>query len=353
MFEFNIVSEMIPTESFAGYGGGSFVSDNGKIFFAYTAALKDNDKTSHILIKVSCDNGISWSDGEPVIFDGNALLGEYSGVSFLKMNDGRTGLFFVEGDGTGWKSRIVFGISDDGCKTFSLKCADCSFDIYTGLFIMENDAAIQLRSGRILLPLCYRFGGDKGVEGTAPDERAFVGFSYSDDGGATFMLAHDDLFQTFAGTDHGLRHPGVIELFPGILHSYFSTDRMCQYSAFSTDDGLEWTQSEPTDFSSPSSPMKIRKNPYSGKYYAVFNPIPDYIGRVTAPHVMSRTPLVIAELSCDSRRPEKVFPICECESKGYSDPAITFVSSNEYILSYTVSDECGNSLVIARGCLED
>ncbi|MBR5454001.1 MAG: exo-alpha-sialidase [Clostridia bacterium] len=348
MTDIKIITEMLPDDRYSEYGGGSFACFDDKILFAYPAAHRDNVKVSDILVRVSSDGGESWSEPVTATLDGEILAGEYSGVSLLKLADGSIGLFLVEGDGTGWKSRIVFGISSDGFA-YSLKCADCSFDIYTGLFIMENDAAVQLQSGRILLPLCYRFGDDKGVEGTAPDERAFVGFSYSDNGGENFMLAHDDLFQSFSGTEHGLRHPGAIEIFPDVLHSYFSTDRMCQYSAFSTDGGLEWSQSEPSDFSSPSAPMKIAKNPYSGKYYAVFNPIPEYVGRVTPSYVMGRTPLVMAELSSDSRRPEKIFPICECECKGYSDPAVTFISSDEFLLSYTVTDESGRSLAVMKG----
>lgn len=345
---FKTVSEIPPCSEYSGYGGGSFIYTDNKLLFTYTAIHSDNCRTADILIRESSDGGEHWS--EPVIatLDNEELSGEYSGVSFLRLNDGSIGLFFTQGDGTGWKSRIVFGVSRDG-YSYLLRCADCSFDIYTGLFIMENDAAVQLESGRIILPLCYRFGGDKGVPGTAPDERAFVGFSYSDDGGESFMLAHDDLFQTFSGTEHGLRHPGVIEVYPDVLHSFFSTDRMCQYSAFSTDGGLEWTRCEPTGFSSPSSPMKIRKNPYSGKFYAVFNPVPNYLGRKTAPYTNGRTPLVLAELSCDSRRPEKIFHICECEYKGYSDPAVTFISPDEYLLSYTVTGESCRSLAVIKG----
>lgn len=111
-------------------------------------------------------------------------------------------------------------------------------------------------------------------------------------------------------------------------------DKMFQYESFSFDGGLHWTVAQPSRFTSPESPMKIARNPANGDIVAVWNPIPNYNGRVRTRAGWGRTPIVYA-ISKDNgatwgeQRVIEDDPDC-----GYCYPSVFFTNDGAMLVSY-------------------
>ncbi len=199
--------------------------------------------------------------------------------------------------------------------------------------MVNNCRIITLSNGRIVIPVstadavfengAYRFDGPW---------RSF--FVISDDGGETFRENAREL--AVPGDDKaGLQEPGAIELPDGRLYGYFRTGAGAQYESFSSDGGISWTQPRPSRFESPLSPMLIAKNPYNGRYYAVWNPfredreppLPRY------PNTWGRTPLVFSE---SENGLDFCEPVCIEDDlrRGYCYPSLFFLSERTALVSY-------------------
>ena len=143
----------------------------------------------------------------------------------------------------------------------------------------------------------------------------------------------------YSGT--GLQEPGAVLLPDGRLYGYFRTDRAFQYEAFSADGGAHWTRPIPSRFTAPESPMLIRRNPYSGVYYAVWNPVPIYNGRLTQQkrwiHA-GRTPFVLAQ--SENGLDFSAYTVLEDDPvHGYCYPAMLFLDEKTLLLSYCCGGE--------------
>ena len=87
--------------------------------------------------------------------------------------------------------------------------------------------------------------------------------------------------------------------------------------------------------------MLIARNPYTGLYYAFWNPVPKYNGRLTKEeaHVHNgRTPFVTA-VSGDGLAYSEPTVIEDDPDCGYCYPAVFFVDEKTMLLSYC----CGGS----------
>jgi sialidase-1 len=158
-----------------------------------------------------------------------------------------------------------------------------------GYFELNNDRAVQLSSGRLILPVShYRSTGTKD-EQSSWDSRAIILWYYSDDEGATWN--ESATWWSFPGvTRSGLQEPGVVELNDGSLFSWSRTDQGAQYAFRSTDKGQTWSAPEPTPLQSPESPASIKRLPRSDTLVAVYN---DHSGEFPF-QPKKRTPLVVA-----------------------------------------------------------
>ena len=110
---------------------------------------------------------------------------------------------------------------------------------------------------------------------------------------------------------------------------------MCQYESFSCDGGKTWTTASPSRFTSPESPMLIAENPYSGKFYAIYNPVPNYNGREIPEDFFhaGRTPIVLCE--SDDGISFSDFAIIEDDiNKGYCYPSLYFLDEKTMLTSF-------------------
>ena len=131
--------------------GAFYTVDTGDILFAYSKYTGDDwadDARSAIACRLSRDNGETWSD-DTILFraeDHNAV--NIMSVSFLTMQNGDIGLFYLVR--MGWHdTRLHLRRSKDRGKTWgdAIPCVPCP-----GYYVTNNDRVIRLSSGRIVVP---------------------------------------------------------------------------------------------------------------------------------------------------------------------------------------------------------
>jgi hypothetical protein len=163
-----------------------------------------------------------------------------------------------------------------------------------GYHVVNNDRVVRLASGRIIIPAAFHAALADRNESSAVDWRGVAKFFLSDDDGRTWRQARSSGTLPVVHTRSGLQEPGVVEIAPGQLWAWARTDLGRQYEMFSSDDGETWTVPAPSRFTSPNSPMSIKRLPETGKFIAVWNPGPAYETRPVRRVGGDRTPLVLA-----------------------------------------------------------
>ena len=263
-------------------------------------------------------------------------------VSLWRFENGDAGIFFLvkERDASlsGYFRRFVrdediFGGAYTQIKVFPVR--------FPGYYVVNN-CRIAKMGKKLFIPAAnhryYMFDYGPDIDGRGVDY-VFVseddGFTWNEAPG--YMVLPDSYSRT------GLQEPGLIDLPNGGLYAYMRTDCGAQYESFSVD-GDYWTVPQRSVFTSPTSPMKIARNPFTGKYYAVWNPY----GGAGAPQLAgidtkntdrdprsswNRTPLVIAE-SDDCRNWSAPEILDDDPLRGYCYPSIFFEDEHTMLLSY-------------------
>ena len=263
-------------------------------------------------------------------------------VSLWRFENGDAGIFFLvkEPDASisGWFRRLsrdedIFGGEYRQIKVFPVR--------FPGYYVVNNCRIAKLGK-KLLIPAAnhryhmFDYGPDIDSRGV---DFVFV----SEDDGFTWTEAPGYMVLPDSYSRTGLQEPGLIDLPNGTLYAYARTDRGAQYESFSAD-GNYWTVPQRSCFTSPASPMKIAKNPFTGKYYAIWNPY----GGTGAPQLAgidpkntdrdpnsswNRTPLVIAE-STDCRNWSAPEIMDDDPARGYCYPAIFFEDADTMLVSY-------------------
>ncbi|MDE7185427.1 MAG: glycoside hydrolase, partial [Lachnospiraceae bacterium] len=267
-------------------------------------------------------------------------------LSLLDLEDGDLGLFYLVRH-TYTMMQMYMRRSNDGGETWGDRVL-CTPQ--AGFFVVNNDRVVRLESGRILIPAACHRTGQEGENGTFLDYRSEVVFFYSDDDGRSWQAAEGKCCMPYVrNCTSGLQEPGVLELSPGILWGFARTDLGRQYEMFSLDNGNTWTGAEPSRFTSPNSPMSIKRDG-TGAVWAVWNPIPEYNGRrkKTAIFTGGRTPYVIA-VSRDNGQTFTEGTAFETEEdRGYCYCAICFLE-DAMLLAYNAGGpEDGSCLARTR-----
>ena len=323
---------IVPDEIYTRHSEGAFLTlKDGSILFAYSRfhhGLYDESPCDIVSI-TSRDGGRTWSEAYILVSAEEFGVENVMSASLMRMQNGDVGLFYIVKKHPN-RSMIMLSRSSDEGRTF-YKHVECTAEFIPTSYVLNNDRAVRLESGRILLPLACHRGGVT-VSGRAfYDYRANVAFLYSDDDGETWQ----SFPYTIPGahnTVSGLQEPGVIELKSGVLWAYFRTDAMYQYESYSVDGGLRWTDAQPSRFTSPLSPMKIARDPETEALIAVWNPIPRYNGRKCG--YSDRTPIVWAISRDDGRTWSEPVSLDDDFDRGYCYPAIHFLGNGEMLVSY-------------------
>ena len=322
-----------PDETYTRHSEGAFLRlKDGSILFAYSrfSGTASDNARSEIAACVSRDEGETWSEPRVLLSPEEFGAINVMSVSLMRMANGDLGLFLIP-KASAAVYQVYLCRSDDEGKTFYSR-VDCLSNMAQGCYVLNNDRAIRLSGGRILLPLGYHrsnhFSGEAHMDG-----RAVAVFALSDDDGLTWREAADTVSMPFARSHSGLQEPGAIQRRDGSIWAYFRTDMMAQYEAFSFDGGEHWTSAQPSVFTSPLSPMKIARHP-SGRLYAIWNPIPIYFGRELSRAGWGRTPLAIAFSDDDGFNWSKPTVLEDEEGHGYCYPAMFFTKDDALLTAY-------------------
>jgi sialidase-1 len=321
-----------PTAAHPRSSEGSFASlKSGRILFCYSQFQGGGrDESPAAIAEIhSDDGGATWSDPRIVVPTGDNQ--NVMSVSLLRLHSGRLARFYLA-KRTKWTACFPYvQYSDDEGATWS---GAARVGTAPGYFEMNNDRAVQLSSGRILLPFSeYRIKGAADAQ-SSWDSRAIWLWKYSDDEGRTWQES-DTWWAMPVVSRSGLQEPGVVELADGTVFSWSRTDAGAQYGSRSLDAGRTWSPPEPTELMSPESPASIKRLPGSGTLLAVYN---DHSGFFTFGQPANRrTPLVIA-YSADGGRTWPVRKELETDPSGwYCYTAIHFTPKG-VLLAYCASD---------------
>ena len=340
-----VLFELPPTENNPRNSEGDFCRlPDGSVMFAYTRYFGmswDDHEDSNICAVYSRDGEHFDTENIRTLIKPERFGGTNSmSVSLVPSGKGGVSLYclvkFDTKDFTKMPVRDEYWRVDspDGYD-FSGEGTLCFPKSRKGYYAPNNCRIETMRSGRMIIPASEHktyFGETRYCLSPRGEAR----FYYSDDGGATWNEDVQVLQFPDANDKNGLQEPGVVELPDGRLYGYFRTDANYQYESFSSDGGVTWTEARPSKFESPVSPMLISRNPYSNKYYAIWNPYRDDPESVLHPryrNTWGRTPLAIAE--SENGVDFSDFVLLEDDiHRGYCYPAIFFLSEREALVSY-------------------
>jgi sialidase-1 len=294
------------------------------IYTRFTGGSGDH-AAADLAMRISGDEGRSWSDDRIVVKRIGGL--NVMSVSLLRLENGQIALFYLRKTSVE-DCRPVMCISTDEAATWS-EPAVCVTD-KVGYYVLNNDRAVQLRSGRLVLPVAWHQG-----PGQPRDTAGIIMCYLSDDNGRTFRRSKDS-FKGYApnGQRITVQEPGIIELKDGRLMMFMRTNAESQYISYSRDGGETWSKAQPSALISPLSPASIKRIPWSGDLLCVWN---DHSG-VHNYSKGRRTPLCLA-ISKDEGVTWSKSGIVESNPDGwYCYTAITFVK-NRVLLAYCAGDK--------------
>ena len=304
---------------------GAFIrADDGSILFAYSRysgeSWQDHQPSDIALVR-SFDQGETWSD--PVIIATAKELDadNVMSVSAIYQKDGKIGFYFLaKRTRDQLHSVLCRAVTADGIH-FQTEC--CGFYASKGYYIFNNDRLVRLSDGRLVYPAaCNLYDKHYGVT-------IFI----SEDDGKNFVR-QDILLDLPFPNQRGLEEPGILEHKDGSIRLWMRTDMGYQYESYSYDGLKSFTPPTPSAFTSPRSPMEIEYGP-EDSLYAIYNPIPNYNGRVVSPASYGgRTPLVIRKSNDDGKTWGDCYVIEDDEDRGFCYPTMYFTADGSLLAAY-------------------
>jgi sialidase-1 len=304
---------------------GGFISlKNGLMMFVYsrfTGGTADDSRADLAAI-FSGDSGKTWSlRWEPVVE--NEGKKNVMSASLLRLSEGEIALFYLRKNAPD-DCVPMMRISREEGRNWGdpVSCVPEG-----GSYVLNNGRAVQLKNGRILLPLARH-----AKPGAAWSARATFLCTYSDNAGRSWKKSTSELDAPEACRS-GLQEPGLVELKDGRLLMYARTDQGCQYQSYSKDGGETWTPAEASPILSPLSPASIARIPSTGDLLLVWN---DHEG-VDAAHRGKRTPFCVAISKDDGKTWIQKKTLDDDPDGWYCYTAITF-AGERVILAHCAGD---------------
>lgn len=302
---------------------GDFVQlKDGRVMLVYTRFTGggSDDSAAHLAARFSADGGRTWTKEDLEVVGREGTMNVMS-VSLLRLQDGRLALFYAR------KNSLVdcrpwVRFSTDEANTWS-EPVPLVPDSRMGYYVLNNDRVVQLRSGRLVVPLSQH---------NAPGWKAWTGFGIqlcylSDDNGTTWRRSKTVLTgEQFGGKRVVLQEPGVVELRDGRLLMFSRSTAGCQYVSFSRDGGETWTKMKPSSIISPCSPASIERIPSTGDLLLVWN---DH-SKVPQELKDKRTPLTVAVSRDEGRTWQHAHTLYDDPRGWYCYTAVEFVG--QYVL---------------------
>lgn len=284
---------------------------DGRLLLGYTEfyhSSGDDMAPARIAGKVSEDRGRTW--GAPFTIQENVGVENVMEADLLRLRTGEIALFFLiknsEADCHPYMRRSF----DEG-RTWGEMAPIAKF--YPGYFTLNNDRAVQLTTGRVLLPASHT------PNVWAQSQLVSLCF-HSDDGGRTWYMGRGVVSLAPEST---AEEAGVIELNDGRVMMWMRTGLGHIYRAYSSDRGETWIRPESMGVVSPQSPQAIKRIPGTGDLLLVWNNTPG----------PRRAPLT-STISRDDGRTWGNFRDLEGDgAQTYGYPSVTFVG-DEALMTY-------------------
>ncbi len=293
---------------------GDFISlKDGRIMFIYshfTGGGSDH-AAAHLAARFSSDGGKTWTKNDVVVVEREGKFNVMS-VSLLRLQSGEIALFYAKKNSIA-DCRPMLRLSTDEGKTWSkpILCIE-----KVGYNVLNNDRAVQLKSGRIILPVALH---------NSPSVNKFNGSGiischYSDDNGKTWKQSSTSQ----QGKKVIFQEPGIVELKDGRLMMFCRASGGFQQICYSEDQGDTWSPFKASNIASPVSPATIERIPQTGDLILVWNNheniAPELRGR--------RTPYNVA-LSRDEGKTWEHIKTLENDPNGwYCYTALTFIGDH-------------------------
>ncbi|HWL07542.1 MAG TPA: exo-alpha-sialidase [Planctomicrobium sp.] len=247
---------------------GDFIQTrDGRLLFIYShfgqGTGGDHD-VAELRERVSLDGGKTWLNEERTVVKPNSGLNVMS-VSLLRLQSGEMALFYLAKVSLS-DCRPQMRLSTDEGQTWGepIRCITDEVDYY----VLNNNRAIQLKSGRLVLPVCRH----RALEANKRDWQGELISYLSDDKGQTWRRSKSTLT---AKDDTGKRlfvqEPGVIELNDSRIVMFSRSDSGSQMLSYSSDGGDTWSNPQPSNIISPLSPASIARIPQTGDLLLVWN----------------------------------------------------------------------------------
>ncbi len=285
--------------------GAFFTLKDGRILFAYSRYSGGgffDDSNADIAAVVSADGGETWSEPKILFTAAGHGTKNVMSVSLQRLDSGNLAIFYLVKHGF-HDTRPVMRVSADEGETFG-EAKYCVNRL--GNNVVNNDRVVKLSSGRLIFPAAHH--GVKTQSATGLFPIAVDYFYYSDDDGENWFENDCCVALNSPHTKVGLQEPGILELSPGTLWGWARTDMGRQYEFFSRDSGETWSSPEPSRFTSPCSPLSMKRIPGTQKLLAVWNPIPSYpTGKLEIP---------------GSERKRLVYAVSEDDGAAWGEPVI-------------------------------
>lgn len=282
------VLQLAPSEMNPRNSEGDFITlKDGRILFVYTHFLEGaaDHSSAYLAGRYSSDGGKTWTRKDQTIIENDGKQNIMS-VSLLRLQSGQIALFYAR------KNSIhdlipVMRISEDEGVHWS-QPVEIVPPKNVGYYVLNNDRVVQLKSGRIVVPLALH-QNLKGSDRFNPNARFFC--YYSDDNGKTWQRGNEVEVEQQPGKKQPyMQEPGVVELKGGRLMGFCRTNGGSQYVAYSKDGGQTFSPLKPSNIISPVSPASIERIPATGDLLLVWNN-----HREISPQIRGkRTPLTIA-----------------------------------------------------------
>jgi hypothetical protein len=277
---------------------GSFIQlKDGRVLLVYSHFIGGggDNSAAYLAGRFSSDNGHTWSDKDITVVANEGGCNVMS-VSLLRLQDGQIALFYIRKDSPA-DCRVCLRTSSDEAQTWS-KPTTCIKD-EVGYYVMNNDRAVQLARGRIVLPVALH----NTAKMAKPDWAGVVMCYLSDDMGRTWRRSKSRLTTIDSAKKRiTTQEPGVVELKDGRLMMWARTTAGSQYISYSSDSGETWSPFGPSKIIAPCSPASIKRIPRTGDLLLVWN----NHDQVDAAHRGKRTPLTTAISRDEGQTWEKI-----------------------------------------------
>ena len=307
------VLQVLPGINNSRNSEGDFITlKNGKILFIYShfsSASGSDFGSAYLAGRYSTDKGKTWSTEDQLVVKQEGDVNVMS-VSLLRLKNGSIGLFYIRKNSQE-DCVPMMRISNDEAKTWSSPVS-CIID-RKGYFVLNNNRVIQLKNGRLLMPVALH----KTLHGKWQDKATIYAY-FSDDNGLSWTSSE----AVPNNSDIITQEPGVVELIDGTIMMFIRASGGVQQLSYSKDMGETWSHIKPSEIKSPVAPASITRIPATGDLLLAWN---------NNGIDQKRTPLSIAISRDEGITWEKVKNIENDPDGSFCYTAIHFIGKNVFL----------------------